>query len=178
MTMKTHKIFILLAGMLFFSVTAMAQPAQGPRSQRPGPGFARGEHMMRMLNLTKEQRSKIMDMRLAMQKEMLPLRNKLITFRGDLKLEMTAEQFNQGKVNKTVDQIADVRKQMSLKRIQHMRNVRNILNPDQQKKFDLMVMNPMKGRFMHNRSMRNWGKRGMQRPNRPMRQGMGPGPGK
>lgn len=167
MTMKTHKILIIMAGLLFLSVSAIAQPAQRPQRQR----FAQGIRMAKMLNLTQDQVNKLSDMRLAMQKEMLPLRNQMITLRGDLKLELVADNFNQRKVNKLVDQISDVRKQMNLKRISHMRDVRSILTPDQQKTFDLMIMQNKRGRFMQGRGMRGAGMRG----NRP--RGMwGPGP--
>lgn len=168
--MKTRKIIMIMVGLLLISATAFAQSMQRPmRAQRPGWNAGRG--MMQRLNLTKDQQNKLLDMRLAMQREMLPLRNQLVTLRSDLKLELTANKFDQNKVNKTVDQMANVRKQMNLKRIEHMRNVRNILTPDQQKTFDLMVMNHRRGGFMQHRPMRNWGGRGM----RNMRPGMGAG---
>lgn len=173
--MKTRKILTIMAGLLFMSVAAIAQPMQRPRK----PGFGRGMRMMQMLNLTKDQQAKLQDMRLAMQKEMLPLRNRLVTLRGDMKLELVADNFNQGKVNKTVDQISDVRKEMSLKMIQHLREVRSILTPEQQKTFDLMVMQNRKGSFMRHRGMGAmggrgaWGQRGMWGPG-PMYQGMQP----
>ena len=171
--MKTRKILLIVAGMLFMSIAAIAQPQSGPKYNRPGFGKMQ---MMRMLNLTKEQQSKLSDMRLSMEKEMLPLRNQMITLRGNLKLELIANNFNQGKVNKIVDQISDVRKEMSLKMIQHMREVRSILTPEQQKKFDLMVMHPKKGGFGHRPPMRRdgaWG-RGAMRGQQPMHPWMNP----
>ncbi len=158
-----------MAGLLFLSVAAFAQPAQRPQR----PGFAKGMRMAKMLNLTQDQITKLSDMRLAMEKEMLPLRNQIVTLRGDLKLELVADNFNQGKVNKLVNQISDVRKQISLNMINHMRDVRSVLTPEQQKKFDLMIMQNKKGGFMQHRGMMGNRQRGMWGP-RPMRPGMGP----
>lgn len=159
--MKTNKIFALLIGMLLLAVVAaVAQPMPQPQKR----GFQRGARMLRALNLTKEQRTKMMDMRLSMQREMIPLKSKMMTLRNDLKLEVTANNFNQGKVNRTIDQIANVRKQISLAMINHLRQVRNMLTPEQQQKFDLMVLNMGKGKFGPGRHMGPRG--GMWRGNR------------
>lgn len=129
--------------------------------------------MMRMLNLTQQQRDQLMDMRLKMAKEMLPLRTQLSTFRSDLKLDLTANNYDQRKVENTVNQISDVRKKMTLTMLQHMRDVRNILTPDQQKKFDLMIMSQHHGQFGGMPGMRNH--RGAWGPNHHMmRPGMKP----
>ncbi len=164
--MKTHKIIPLIACLLLIGSAAMAQPAPPP--PKP-PQQVPGMRMMQMLNLTQEQRDKMMDMRLQMAKDMLPLRTQMDNLRSDLKLTLTADNFDQKKVNKTIDQISDVRKQMTLKMIQHMRGVRNMLTPDQQKKFDLMIMSNKRDGFG---MMDGMGHRGIKGSDRMMRHNM------
>ena len=102
-----------------------------------------------------------MDMRLQMAKDMLPLRSQLSTLRSDLKLELTANNYDQRKVEGTVNQMTDVRKKMTLAMLGHLHDVRSILTPDQQKKFDLMIMSQHRGDFGGMAEMRhhrgNWG---------------------
>lgn len=163
--MKTHRIIPLIAGLLLIGSAVMAQPAPPPPKAPQAPGM----RMMRMLNLTQEQRDKMMDMRLQMAKDMLPLRTQMDNLRSDLKLALTADNFDQKKVDKTVDQISKVRSQMTLKMVQHMREVRNMLTPDQQKKFDLMIMSNKRGGFG---MMDGWDNHGMRGPDRMMRHNM------
>jgi Spy/CpxP family protein refolding chaperone len=165
--MKTHKLLPLIACLLLIGTTAMAQPAP----PTPRPPAAPGMRMMRMLNLTQQQRDQLMDMRLQMTKEMLPMRTQLSTLRSDLKLELTANNYDQRKVENTVNQMTDVRKKMTLAMLGHLRDVRNILTPDQQKKFDLMIMSQHRGDFGgmaemgHQRG--NWGNHMMRHDMKP-----------
>lgn len=163
--MKTHKLLPLITCLLLIGTTAMAQPAQ----QAPRPPAAPGMRMMRALNLTQQQKDQLMNMRLQMAKEMLPLRTQLNNLRSDLKLALTADNYDQRKIEKTVDQMTDVHKKITLSMIQHLRDVRGILTPDQQKKFDLMIMSQHRGNFGGMAGMAGhrgaWGQHPMMRHN-------------
>jgi Spy/CpxP family protein refolding chaperone len=53
---------------------------------------------------------------------------------------MTADKFDEGKVKKIITQQSDVKKEIQIKRALHQREVRNLLTPEQQKKFDLHLL--------------------------------------
>ena len=57
-----------------------------------------------------------------------------------MKLEMTADNFNQKKASKLIDQMSELQKEIHMKRVIHQRAVRDILTDEQKKKFDLHMM--------------------------------------
>ena len=102
---------------------------------RGGPGA-----MMGFLKLTDEQRTKMQDLRLAHQKEMIPLRADLQKLRADMKLEITAEKFNESKVKSIQGDISKVMNEIASKMILHLRAVRDLLTPEQKKQFDERIL--------------------------------------
>jgi Spy/CpxP family protein refolding chaperone len=136
-------VFILL-----MIVMGEAQHPDSPHRMR---------QMTRMLDLTEEQQSQILDMKLKLKKEVVPLQSDIERLRSELKLEMTADKFNEGKVKKLVQDISIKQQELKLSRIGHHRAVRDILTPDQQKKFDMRILSERgsgKGRG-HGRDMRS-----------------------
>ena len=90
--------------------------------------------------LTAEQQTKMQDLRLAHQKEMLPLRTQLQKLQADLKLEITADKVNENKVKSMQGEISKLTSDLAGKRFAHMRSVRDILTPEQKKKFDERIL--------------------------------------
>jgi len=90
--------------------------------------------------LTPEQQTKMQDLRLAHQKEMLPLHTQLQKLQGDLKLEITADKVNESKVKSMQGEISKLSADLAGKRFAHMRAVRDILTAEQKKKFDERVL--------------------------------------
>lgn len=136
--MKRTILALLAIGLIFGSQSSFAQPGKGD-------GPRQGMHRMeRMLDLTDEQQSQMEDMRLKFEKEKLPLQSQIHKLRSDLKLEMVKDQLDQRKVNQIIDQISATKTEMQKKRISHMREVRNILNDDQKKKFDMHILSDRK----------------------------------
>lgn len=131
-------ILVLLAIGLILNIQLLF--AQGGNDEPP----QRMHRMERMLDLTDEQQSQMEDLRLKFEKEKLPLQSQIQKLRSDLKLELVKDQFDQKKVDQLVDQINSARKEIQKKRISHMREVRNILNDDQKKKFDMHVLSDRK----------------------------------
>ena len=143
--MKRYYLFVILMVVLI-SISQFVH-AQPDDEGNPQPM----NRMGRILDLTDEQQSQIEDLRLNFEKEKLPLKSKIHELRNGLKLELTKDNYDEKKVNQMLDQIESVRKEMHKKRINHMRSVRNILNDDQKKKFDMHILSDHK--FKHDRRM-------------------------
>jgi Spy/CpxP family protein refolding chaperone len=131
--MKLFSLVMLVFMLLMISSFVYGQPEDGGN---PPPM----KRMGRMLDLTDEQRSQVEDLRLSFEKEKLPLQSKIHELQNDLKLELTRDSFDEKKANQLLGQIESVRTELHKKRINHMRSVRNILNEDQKKKFDMHIL--------------------------------------
>jgi Spy/CpxP family protein refolding chaperone len=145
--MKRITVLLLIAT-LFLCALAFAQ--QDPQ-KTPAPmagkmgkmGMMRGNGrgaMMGLPKLTDEQKTKIQDLRLAHQKEMIPLRADLQKLHSSMKLEITADKFNEGKVKSLQADISKVMNEIAAKTIVHQRAVRDLLTPDQKKVFDQRIL--------------------------------------
>ncbi len=106
----------------------------GLLAAQPGPPHHR---MAAMLGLTQEQQTQVQKLRLDLQKELIPLRSEIRKLRGELKLVMTADNFDQGQMEKLVNKMSDLRAQIQKKRMLHHRAVRSLLTDEQKQKFDL-----------------------------------------
>lgn len=97
-----------------------------------------------LMDLTEDQQDKIRELTLQLKKEILPLRSEIQKYRSELRLELTAEKFDEARVKNLVEQISDLSKQIQLKRTMHQRAIRNLLTPDQQQKYDLHLLSGRK----------------------------------
>lgn len=154
-------IVAISAGLLMTSGIIMAQP-RGPMF---GQGKGEGRGPVMGLNLTDEQKDKMSDLRVKHLKEVEPVQADLQKQHSALRLEMTAEKFNESRVKSIQSEIAKLQSDLGWKRASHQRAVRDMLTPEQQKKFDTRILaggprpNAMKRGPMHDRG---WG-RGMGR---------------
>jgi Spy/CpxP family protein refolding chaperone len=141
---------------------------QGMMKKRGGPGG-----MMGFPNLTDEQRTKMQDLRLAHQKEMIPLKSDLQKLHANMKLEITADKFSESKVKSIQGEISKVMNEIASKTILHQRAVRDLLTPEQRKHFDARILSG--GMMGNGGGMRG----GMMGPAKMMRRGgrMAPGRG-
>lgn len=131
--MKRYILFFLIFALLLNLQLLFAQP-----EDEGGPPYR--DRMGKMLNLSDEQKSKIEDLRLNFQKDKLPLQSKIHELKNNLKLELTKDNYEEKKVEQTLDQIEALKKEMHKKRINHMRSVRSLLTDEQKKKFDLHIL--------------------------------------
>jgi len=88
------------------------------------------------LNLTDEQKAKMSDLRLALQKKLLPLKSDLQSKMTNLRLLKTEENPNLNKIDKLIDETGKLRTQMQKEKVRHQLEVRKILTPDQRKIWD------------------------------------------
>ena len=178
--MKRITVVLLLTIFLGALVFAQQEPQKAPTPPtgkmkkmammqgKGGPGA-----MMGLLKLTDEQKTKIQDLRLAHQKEMIPLRADLQKLHSGMKLEITADKFSESKVKSIQADISKVMNEIASKTILHQRAVRDLLTPEQKKKFDERILS---GGMMGNRGRMQGG---MMGPGRMMQRGgqMAPGRG-
>lgn len=130
--MNRKMLFTAFTVLLALTVSMFAQPPRMGKMKHPGWQHA--------LQLTEEQQTQMQDLQLKFQKEILPLRTQLQKLRADLKLAITSDSYDEGKVNKIIQQMENVRTEIQKKRIAHQRAVRKLLTPEQQKKFDLHIL--------------------------------------
>lgn len=149
--MKRTTTVMLL--MLFVTMALMAQEEQS-KAKQPNPQMRGMGGMGMMMHrqqaqpgapmglgaLTPEQQTKMQDLRLAHQKEMLPLHTQRQKLQADMKLEITADKVNEGKVKSMQGEISKLTSDLAGKRFAHMRAVRDILTPEQKKKFDERIL--------------------------------------
>ncbi|HCA79389.1 MAG TPA: hypothetical protein DEP53_06600 [Bacteroidetes bacterium] len=157
---------------LFLASTLTAQDEQA-KAKQPNPQMRGMGGMGMMMHrqqgqpgaamglgaLTAEQQAKMQDLRLAHQKEMLPLHTQLQKLQADLKLEITADKVNESKLKSMQGEISKLTSDLAGKRFAHMRTVRDILTPEQKKKFDERILS---GGMMG--AGKGMGKRGMMGP--------------
>ncbi|OGU26030.1 MAG: hypothetical protein A2X66_02710 [Ignavibacteria bacterium GWA2_54_16] len=138
---------------LFLASTLTAQDEQA-KAKQPNPQMRGMGGMGMMMHrqqgqpgaamglgaLTAEQQGKMQDLRLAHQKEMLPLHTQLQKLQADLKLEITADKVNESKLKSMQGEISKLTSDLAGKRFAHMRSVRDILTPEQKKKFDERIL--------------------------------------
>ena len=127
--MKKMINFLTMIAILTIINGLSAQPMHRPKP----PG-------MDALDLTDEQIGKILDLHLKLEKEVVALKAKLEIFEAELKLELTAEEFDQAKVKNLVEQKGKIFMEIELDNILNQRAVRDLLTPGQRKKFDLQVL--------------------------------------
>ncbi len=144
---------VLLIGWMTVAIAQPPQPPMPPRGDLPmGHEWMGHPPMMpdmpqfgKMLDLTDEQKSKIEDYRLEMQKAMLPLRSQLMTNRNELKLLITADKVDRNKISQKIAATTNILKQIQEKRVDQLLKVRALLNADQKKKFDMKILSGRKG---------------------------------
>lgn len=134
---------LLLTG--FAALTAV--PAVLAQEPGPGPGpapdamrirhvqrFRGRDMMMQELNLTKEQRDKIADLRDKQQRRAIDLRAQIQTAQLDLRQQMRADQPDKAAIGKLVDKVSALRADLQKSQIGTMLDVRELLTPEQREK--------------------------------------------
>lgn len=89
------------------------------------------------LNLTDEQRDAFKGNRMAMQKQVQPLRNELGEAEAHQKTLMTAEKTDLSAINKNIEKIGQLRVEMAKIQAKHHLDMRAQLTDEQKLKFDL-----------------------------------------
>lgn len=112
----------------------------------------RGDRMERIPDLTDEQRSKLKELRLANQKQTLPLKNQLGEKQAKLKTLTTSEKVDMKGVNKLIEEIGGLKIQMAKLKAATHQKVRAELTEEQRLFLDTHAGRGKghgKGRRMH-----------------------------
>ena len=163
--MKKVRLISMMTILSAISILAVAQ--QGPRNGN-GQGRQNQEREGRHseLNLTEDQQTKMEELRLSVQKQMLPLSNELNENKARMRTLTTAENADMKAINKLIDANSEVTTKMQKLRAANHQEVRSMLTEEQRLKFD-----------MGRQSRRDQGRQ-FQRSEREYKQyGKGPGSG-
>jgi Spy/CpxP family protein refolding chaperone len=138
--MKTK--VLMLAVCMGFTTLVMAQPKEnGSKNQARGQ-----QHEMRMneqqgpgegLDLTDAQKEAFKQSRLAMQKQILPLRNELGEAEARQKTLTTVDKPDMAAINKNIEKIGALKVEMAKIQAKHRMEMRAQLTDEQRIKFDL-----------------------------------------
>jgi Spy/CpxP family protein refolding chaperone len=125
------KLMILLTALLL--VTAFVMPADAMRGGR-GSGCCNGNDLSAVpgLNLTAEQKTKIDDLRTAYLKDVKPLKDKMHSKAGDLKLLWLEKSPDEAKIRAAEKELRALRDQMQDKSADYRWAAYKALTPEQQ----------------------------------------------
>ncbi|MBA4396201.1 MAG: hypothetical protein C0394_02245 [Syntrophus sp. (in: bacteria)] len=104
-----------------------------------GPGCDRGIQAIPELGLTAEQTAKIKDLREANLNDIKPLRDKMFSKRGDLKLLWLQKTPDREKITALQKEIGSLRDQIQEKMTGHRLAMLNVLTPEQRTKVQALA---------------------------------------
>ena len=161
---------VTMAITLMLMVINVANAQQGQRNgYRQGSGNGQGFGLEQGLNLTEDQQTQIKSMRLKMQQEMLPVRNKIGENRAKLRTLSTVENADMKAINKVIDSNSQLTATLTKLRAANRQAVRSLLTEEQRIMFD--------SRDFSQRERRSQGQRAQRGQQREKRSGQGQGQG-
>ena len=146
-----RKTIFILVITLIMAVTVMpASASRDGRGTGAFHGYGKDITAIPDLNLTEEQKAQITSLRETFLKDVKPLRDKLFSKRGDLKLLWRDKNPNQAKIIATQKQIRMLRGQIQDRATVNRLAVRKVLTSEQQDKikaFKYAAYGPVRGKF-------------------------------
>lgn len=156
--MKKYYSTLIIIVLLFTSTLALAQP-RGARDGKQMRGACPTGPMMKMeqmdppimgcmlgIELSEEQKSKILKIRVDHQKEMTKLSQDIANIRGQRKLLATSDNFKQSELNDLTKKVSKFHEQKVQVQVKHLRDIRDTLTEDQRLIFDKNVLSDGPGR--------------------------------
>ena len=127
----------VMALTLMFMVINVANAQQGQRNgHRQGHGNGHGFGSAQGLNLTEDQQAQMKSLRLKLQQEMLPIRNKLGENKARFRTLSTAENADMKAINKLIEGNSQLTASMAKLRAANHQAVRKLLTEEQRIIFD------------------------------------------
>ena len=136
-------IILMLAPML------LAQPHQ--HAMMPKNDMA-PQRMCAGMDLTDDQEAKMADLKLAHQKEMLPLQTELQGKMAEVQLLQTEDKPDLKKIDQLIEATQTIRTKMQKAMVRHHLDIRAILTPEQKRQFDSRMLKgpgPKRGMMGH-----------------------------
>ncbi len=154
------KTIATIAAVLLLTVTfAHGQPPQspcgpfgsGPHGRGMGPGmqmkggdddnfFGRGMGCLAGMELTEKQQDQIAKMRLNHHRAMIEMHNDIAGIQGKIKLLITDDNFSTSTLDDLAGKLGKFKTKMIQMRVNHMREIRDLLTAEQKIAFDQMVL--------------------------------------
>ncbi len=136
---KVISILLTVVMVTTLSVFVVAQQGRGKRSNR---GAMRGQggmnNVFTQLNLTDEQMDKIETLRKEHALERFDYRQEMKDLREKSRAAKTADNPNKSEVYALIDRQANLRAEWMKKGYEHLLEMKSVLTPEQQKKFDAL----------------------------------------
>ncbi len=89
--------------------------------------------------LTEAQQKQIKDLKVQLEKEILPLKSEIQVKSAELKQLLVAGKPDRAAINKKIDEIGSLRTQIQKKRVENQLKVRALLTPEQRVMFDKRI---------------------------------------
>ncbi|MCW8899255.1 MAG: Spy/CpxP family protein refolding chaperone [Gammaproteobacteria bacterium] len=125
----------ILAGAIGITGVAQACSGYGEHSRGDHKGD-RMMHVMKKLDLTKEQRQAVRNIKKESRDQMEVKRDEMFELRKALRKEANAKKYNAAKVRELADAKAKIMSDITVQRIETMNRVRKELTPEQLEKLD------------------------------------------
>jgi len=93
------------------------------------------ESLSKKLGLTEEQSAKIRELKTNFWKEIKPLKNELSRERSEFVEILKQDSVNTEEVNRKIDKISEIQRQMQHKTVENLLKHKSILTPEQSEKF-------------------------------------------
>ena len=122
---------VVMTIFLMIMVINVVNAQQGSRS-----GYQRSAGFDRGLNLSEDQQLQMKSMRLKMQQEMLPIRNKMGENRAKLRTLSTVENADMKAINKLIDANSQLIANMAKLKAANQQEIRKVLTEEQRIMFD------------------------------------------
>lgn len=131
--MKKHLVSLaLVLGILFFSLSAVAQPQEQPKEPKPIPrGLAA---LKENLNLTPEQEAKVKDFQKARAEERKASREQMRKVQSELRDLLKDPKADQKKIDGLIDQLSKIRADRFKAMLQQRKEFQKLFTPEQQEK--------------------------------------------
>ncbi len=145
--MKRSISVFLLSALLVFAVVQMSftQPNKSILADKK----MKFQHKMdKGLNLTDEQKTKISDLKLTLQKDILPLKTELQSKMAELRLLKTENNPDLKKIDQSIEESQKIRTKIQKATVRHQLEIRKLLTPEQQKIWDSRTLKGRRERSM------------------------------
>ncbi len=121
---------------------AMPHGSSTPKGHAPEKGSPHTFAKFWRHTLSEEQKQKADAMHIALKTESGPLKAKKALKKSELRSLVIQENTNQKALNKKIDEILEIDRELMQLKYSHMVEMRGMLNPEQRLSFDLGVLNP------------------------------------
>ncbi len=127
------QVILIMIAFALFAGNVFAQP--GGMKDKPFHS-PKQDHFPKIPDLSEEQKEQIKKLKTDHLKAVLPLKNQMREKEAHLQTLSTGENVNMELVNKTIEEIGEIRTQLMKNKAAHRQQIRNLLSEEQRLFFD------------------------------------------